>query len=77
MPAVRVNEDVYARLKQLKQRLRHSSFNETVKYLLDNATSPKTFLESLAFWLEDVRNDTKELVAELKQLRENLEKLAD
>lgn len=67
-----MNEDTYRRLKQLKEKLRHESFNETITYLLDIATSPRTFLESMAYFLEDMRSDIKELARTMKKLSEIL-----
>ena len=67
MPTVRVREDVYRRLLELKQRLHHQSFSDTIDYLLDLATSPRTFMEAAVYWLEDVRSDVKELKNLLKK----------
>ena len=75
MPVIKLKDEVYQRLRDLKVRLGHSSFNETVSYLLDKATDPKTFLESLTFFLEDVRSDVKRLVMQLENLNAYLRKL--
>ena len=68
MPTVRLKEDVYVRLKELRDRLGHQSMNDTVDYLLRMATNPKTFLESLAYFMEDVRKDVKQLKELLEEL---------
>ena len=70
MPVIRLQQDVYERLLRLKKTLGHRSFSETVNYLLDRATNPRTFLESLAYFAEDMRRDVKELKETLKQLVE-------
>jgi len=75
MPVVKLKEEVYQRLRDLKVRLGHSSFNETISYLLDRATDPKMFLESLAFFMEDVMRDVKRIATQLENLNAYLRKL--
>lgn len=74
MPVIRVSDEVYRKLQMIKERMRHKSMNEAVEYLLERAENPKTFLESLVFWLEDVRSDFKKLVSMLEKLNESLGK---
>ena len=68
MPQVRVDDNVYRRLKEFKQKLHHSSFNETIAYLLDVASNPRSFLETAAYFLEDMRRDVKGLREALEEL---------
>jgi len=68
MPNIRVHKDVYEKLKEMKNRLKHSSMNETIKYLIDAATSPKGFLEAAIFFLEDIRSDMKKLISILEEV---------
>ena len=77
MPMIRVKDDVYERLLELKKSLGHASFSETIAYLLDRATSPSTFLESLAYFAQDIRKDIKDLKDTLKRLVGLLEQYAD
>lgn len=72
MPNVRVSEDVYRRLKEIKERMHHSSMSDTIDYLISVATSPQHFIESAAFWLEDVRSDVKDLKRLIERLEEAL-----
>ena len=69
MPVIRVSEETYRRLRELKQRLGHESFNATIAYLLDFASDPRNFIMGFAFFMSDIRND-------VKKIAENLEKLS-
>ena len=76
MPVIKLREEVYRRLRELKARLGHGSFNETVAYLLDRAADPRSFLESLAFFMEDVMRDVKRIADQLEALDRRLSALA-
>jgi len=75
VPTIRVSEDVYEKLRDLKKKLGHGSFSETIAWLVDRATNPRTFLESLAYWLEDMRSDMKTIAKNLEKLTKLLESL--
>ena len=68
MPQIRVQKEVHEKLKQIKEKLRHRSMNETIDYLIHIATNPKGFIEGIVFWLEDMRNDLKKLLTLLERL---------
>jgi len=72
MPNIRVHKDVHEKLKAMKKKLQHKSMNETISYLIYVATSPRGFLESSIFFLEDIRNDMKKLISILDNLSKKL-----
>lgn len=75
MVLIRVDKEVHEKLRYIKNKLKHRSFNETITYLMDVASSPKSFLEASIYFLEDLRNDVKSVRYELSRLVEVLDKI--
>jgi hypothetical protein len=75
VPVIRVKEGTYERLTELKDRLKFETYDQVISYLIDAATSPRSFLESAALWAEDVRGDVKSLAEELRRLTQLLSQL--
>lgn len=72
---IRVGVDVKRRLEELKGELGLRSYSEVVEHLLGRASDPKAALESLYYWIMDVRRDVKRLVELLEKLTAEIERL--
>jgi len=71
--AVKLPVEVVDRLEEIKEALGLRSLGEASKVLTDISLSPIGLL-ALAF---DMRNDIKDILAELRRLNDNLEKLSE
>jgi len=55
--------------------MNHRSFDETIMHLLNVASNPKTFLESFAYFLNDLRDDVKSISHLLQQFQHMLKEV--
>jgi predicted CopG family antitoxin len=72
---IRVGVDVKRRLEELKEELKLHSYSEVIEHLLEKISDPKAVLDSLYYWIMDVRRDVKRLAELLEKLTAEIEKL--
>jgi predicted CopG family antitoxin len=65
---IRVKVDVKRRLEELKREMGLRSINDVIEHLLGKASDPKAALETLYYWVADVRRDVKRLIELLERL---------
>jgi predicted CopG family antitoxin len=72
---IRVGVDVKRRLEELKGELGLHSHSEVIERLLERTSDPKAALDSLYYWIMDVRRDVKRLIELLEKLTAEIERL--